>query len=177
MGSEILIKSNKLVLGRGRILSWARERKVIKTPQSLSFKRSSSSKQDMCTENYTRRRTGQGNKHQTITREPWPVDLEKKRVQKLICGAGTRWYPLWPEQVRTTSLWRCWGWPFRLGSRGGRTQDHLSFFLKPCYLSELSSFFSLLGILLNLRQIWPKSLHFSCVYMAQWGGEFGQTPN
>lgn len=38
-----MIKSNKLVLGRGRISGWARETKVIKT-QSLSSKRSSPSK-------------------------------------------------------------------------------------------------------------------------------------
>lgn len=38
-----MIKSNKLVLGRGRISGWVRETKVIKT-QSLSSKRSSPTK-------------------------------------------------------------------------------------------------------------------------------------
>lgn len=130
------IKSNKLVLGRGRILEWARETKARKT-QSLSSKWLSPSKGGY---KELHKKTEQG---RTINIRLSPENLEKKMMQKLMCKADTVWYPLWPEQVRTTTPWKCQSRPFRSGSsaepRGSNT-DYFTFLLKPCYLSELLVF-------------------------------------
>lgn len=171
-GYEILIRSSKL--GERKNPGVGEGNKSDKDTVPLCQK--IITKQGWWVHKETNEKTKQdkSNKHETLTSGLWPAELWKKKMQKLNCAQDwdTRLHLLLPETQSSNLTLKCQWKRFRPGlsaERRGLNTDHLSFILKPRHLTEL------LGFLFPTRQIWPKSMQFSCVYMAQHGGEFWQT--
>lgn len=144
---------------------------MIKT-QPLSSKRLSPSKGDKCTKNYIRRlsRTRAINIRLSQVTLTYGT-MEEKDAKAELWGRHKTTSPIARESNLTVT---CQRKRFRAGlsaARRGLNTDHLSFILKPCYLSEL------LGFLLLPGRFDQRSMQLSCVYMAHCGGESWQTSN